>query len=140
MRINYSEEEDYPGQFGLWQGNCDRSLHGKNGQESLRQLEAALLALPSKRLIEGELDNGEDVCAIGALVRHKHLVLRADPEEMVEVGVECGIPHLVAWKIVEVNDVEFDRKWEVNKVSTYTPEERYIGVLNWVRKQIKEAQ
>lgn len=26
MRINYSEEEDFPGQFGLWQGNCQRSF------------------------------------------------------------------------------------------------------------------
>jgi hypothetical protein len=49
MRISYSEEEDFPGQFGLWQGNCQRALSGKKGQESLRELEAALLAMPSNR-------------------------------------------------------------------------------------------
>jgi hypothetical protein len=74
MRISYSEDEDYPGQFELWQDNCERSLRGLAGQKSLRELEAALLALPSKRLIAHELDNGEDCCAIGALCRMKNRV------------------------------------------------------------------
>ncbi len=140
MRINYSEDEDYPGQFGLWQGNCQRSLSGRKGQESLRELEAALLALPSKRLISGVLEENGDVCAIGALVRHKNIKPEADPEEeMEDIGVECGMPRLVAWKVVEMNDVDLTSKWSVdgNKIIIYTPEERYTEMLKWVQAQLR---
>jgi hypothetical protein len=137
MRISYTDEEDYPGQFGLWQANCARSISGKLGQESLRELEAALIALPSKRLIMGELDNGEDVCAIGALARYKHLAPFHDPEtEMVAIGEECGMPRLVAWKVVEINDLDFEFRWIGSERIRYTPEERYSAVLAWVQKQI----
>src|SRR5690242_7152069 len=98
IRIGFSEDEVYPGQFELWQANCDRSLAGKKGQAALRELEAALLALPAKRLIANEFDDGEDVCAIGAVFRYKRMSApKADPQyEMEDVGVECGMPRLVA--------------------------------------------
>jgi hypothetical protein len=140
MRINYSEDEDYPGQFGLWQANCRRSLSGRSGQAALRELEAALLALPSKRLIAGELNDGKDVCAIGALVRYKRHIPVADPEDqMEEIGVECGMPRLVAWKVVELNDVELMGRYDYSddphgRFVPLTPEGRYIAMLKWVRE------
>ncbi len=71
-RISYSDEEDVPGQFALFQANCRRSLQGKAGQIALRELEAALLALPDKRLIAEKLiDADGEVCAIGALAKYK---------------------------------------------------------------------
>jgi hypothetical protein len=134
MRFNYSEDEDFPGQFELWQANCQRSLSGKIGQAALRDLLAALLALPSKRLIANELDDGENVCAIGALARYKGLPARTvEDADTQDVGIECGMPRLVAWKVVELNDVEFDYKWAEGKRIEYTPEERYSAVLKWVQ-------
>ncbi len=123
-RISYSEEEQFPGQFFLWRANSARSLLGKAGQAALRELRDALLALPTKRLVVGVLDNGADCCAIGALVRRKGITPKADPEyEMEDVGVECGMPRLVAWRVVEENDM-----------ATYsmTPEQRYAAILAWV--------
>ena len=38
MRLNYSDEEDRPGQFALWNANCRRSIRGKAGQRELREL------------------------------------------------------------------------------------------------------
>lgn len=141
MRISYSDEENYPGEFELWQGNCNRSLAGKKGQKSLQELKSALLALPSKRLIEYELDNGEDVCAIGALVRFKKLTPHSDPEfEMDEVGIECGMPRLVAWKVVEVNDTYFDFHYVDGKQIRYSPEERYEAVMKWIDKHLKATE
>lgn len=144
MRISYSDEEETPGQFELWQANCRRSLAGRAGQRSLRELEAALVALPSKRLIAGALDDEDgDVCAIGALVKAKGITPEADPDyEMEDVGVECGMPRLVAWKVVEMNDVEFDTTQDVSQLPKWrrralTPEERYEKVLAWVRRQVK---
>lgn len=96
-RINYCDEEDYPGQFNLWHANCNRSLQGKRGQEELRQLRDALLALPDKRLIHGSLINADgEVCAIGAYARHKGLDLKKfDPENATNwVGIKAGMPDL----------------------------------------------
>lgn len=150
MRISYSDDEQYPGQFELWQANCDRSLAGKKGQAALRELEQALIALSNKRLIIYQLEDAEgEVCPIGALMKYRGLsqdTIKADPEcEMEEVGVELGMPRLVAWKIVELNDIELDMHWikglasvsEGNRRVEYTPEERYERVLAWVRQRIR---
>lgn len=160
MRIGYSEDEQFPGQFGLWQANCARQLLGKKGQTALKELEAALLALPSKRLIADQLvsENG-DVCAIGALALHKGAttaqLAEEDDEAMEDVGESFGLPRLVAWKVVEYNDVDLEsysiRAPGPNQyghsyhpgyslVVSVTPEERYEYMLNWVRALLaKEA-
>jgi hypothetical protein len=135
-RINITDEEDFPGQFGLWQANCDRSIQGKPGQAVLRELETALLALSEKRLIADELEDADgEVCAIGALVRHRGVEIKSDPEEMEEVGVELGMPRLVAWKVVQVND-DIDYRYVGDKRVDYTPEERYEKMLAWTQKQL----
>lgn len=133
MRINYSEDEDYPGQFELWQANCVRSLRGKHGQEELRQLRIALLALPDKRLIHGLLEDDEGgVCAVGAYGKHKGLDLStfAVDSDTDEVGIAGGMPSLVAWKVVEMNDIELDH---------VTPEQRYSRMLAWIESQLAAA-
>jgi hypothetical protein len=131
MRISYSDEEEFAGQFDLWQANCDRSIRGKSGQRELRALERALLAMPDKRLIHGELyDESGGVCAIGCYAKAKGLdISQIDPEdESDKVGIAAGMPPLVAWKVVEVNDVEIFRR--------ATPEDRYAEMLAWVRSQL----
>lgn len=130
MRLNYSEDEHFPGQFELWQSNCERSLRGRSGQAELRELHAALVALPEKRLIFGSLvDDEGGVCAVGAYARHKGLSLsNFDPEdETDEVGIEAGMPRLVAWKVVEMNDIQFN---------SLTPEQRYEKMLSWVESKL----
>ena len=135
-RISYSEDEDYPGQFELWQANCERSLRGAQGQAELRELRDALLALPEKRLIHGALvDEEGGVCAIGAYASRKGLDLgKFDPEdETDEVGIEAGMPKFVAWKVVEMNDMELH--------SRFTSEERYTRMLAWVESKLaKESE
>lgn len=172
MRLNYSDDEDYPGQFNIWQANCRRSLNGKRGQAALRELEAALLALPEPRLVLGSLCREGDVCAVGALAVHRRVqagedraaVLAdleenstdewGDSEETDQWAVDhLGVPRLVAWKLVEQNDIQNDVVWEVHHgpvrqgfghykggiahVRPMTPEERYERVLAWVRAAIK---
>lgn len=131
MRINYTEDEDFDGQFALWQANVRRSLKGRSGQRELAALREALLALPDKRLIGGLLvDESGEACAIGAYARHKGLDIGSyDPEdESDEVGIEAGMPPLVAWKVVEMNDVQFE---------CLTPEARYSQMLAWVESQLR---
>ena len=131
-RINYSDEEDFGGQFELWQANCERSMRGKKGQCELLELRTALLAMPEKRLIHGALvsESGE-ICAIAAYGKHKGVDLSTfDPEDQsTAVGIAGGMPRLVAWKVVEMNDEILS--WGI------TPEERYAAVLAWVEGLIK---
>jgi hypothetical protein len=159
-RIGYSEDEDYPGQHALWQANVRRCLNGRAGKEGLRELEAALLALPSKRLISQKLIEQGEVCAIGAIALHKgateeHLET-LDEEYMEGVGEEYGLPRLVAWAIVEKNDYDLE-SYSVtapgpNQYGFYhgyqpgyrlrvevTPEERYKHMLAWVQRQLAAA-
>lgn len=134
MRINWSEDEDRPGQFDLWQANCRRSLAGKAGQQALRDLEAELLRMPEKRLIGNDLAADGKVCAVGALLRGRGMA-QSRLEELSDCGDETdeiataeGVPRLVAWKLVELNDIELEQR---------TPERRYEAVLAWVREQTK---
>ena len=157
-RINYSDDEQYPGQFNLWQANCNRSVTGKQGQAVLRELEAALVALPSKRLRSHVVACDGDVCAVGAFLlmrkakevgsveeAQRQLETEMGDEwdqadiETDELGIQAGMPRLVAWKLVELNDIEFDRKWDPIALRSVdiTPEERYDRLLAWVRSKLK---
>ena len=159
MRINCADEEDRPGQFALWDANCRRSIRGKAGQRALRELEAALVAMPVKRLIKDTLVTADgDVCAVGAYARHKGLDLSTfDPEdETDQVGVQAGMPPLVAWEVVALNDIHLDTVWEIAagplgrheatykggipRIRDMTPEERYERVLAWVRQRLQEPK
>lgn len=130
MRVVYRGDEEFPGEYELQRANMRRSGQGARGQRALREIEAALIDLPAKRLIHGTLidDNG-DVCAIAAYGRHKGVDLSTfDAEEdSVDVGIIGGMPRLVAWQIVELND----------SGRRETPEERYVRVLAWVREQLR---
>jgi len=138
MRFSYSEDEDFNGQFSLWQANCRRSMKGKKGQAAFRDMRDALLAMPEKRLVSGVLyDDKGGVCAIGALLRHKGVDLQVlDPEDATdETGARLAkIPPLVAWKIVERNDVWCDIV--TGEYSRMTAEERYTAMLAWVEAQL----
>jgi hypothetical protein len=141
MRIGWTDEEDKPGQFAIWHANVNRSVAGKRGQAMLRELHAALLALPEKRLVHEAIAADGEVCAIGAWLVAKReqagedraTVLAeyeavSDDDYTDAVAEEAGAPKLVAWRLVELNDIELD---------TVTPEQRYARVLAWVEKVLR---
>jgi hypothetical protein len=131
-RFNYTEDEDFSGQFAMWEANTNRCLQGKNGQKALRDFRDALVAMPEKRLIAELLYDESGVCAIGAYGRHVGVDLSTfDPEDATdEAGQAMGLPYRIAWKLVEMNDMEFDH---------CAPEERYAKMLSWVDGQLKSA-
>lgn len=136
MRLNYSDDEDYSGQFALWNANINRHLLGKKGQFWLTQLRDALLALPTKRLIARSLadDNGE-VCAIGALVVAQgkatvdELSGLDEHEDSADYAKSLGVPYLTAWAVVAENDLSLDN---------CTPEQRYERMLTWVQARLNK--
>ena len=66
-RSGYSEECEQ-GALNFYRANVDRTIAGKRGQTFLREMAAALDAMPVKELIAGEVVRDEaHVCAIGAV-------------------------------------------------------------------------
>ena len=121
-------------------GNCDRALKGKKGQKALRELVAALEALPEKRLAKGfvETKTGE-VCALGALARARGCDVSRftryaewdwDDDVTSLLAKALGITFPLAWQVMDAND---------NLCAHCTPEKRYERVLAWARSQITEG-
>lgn len=141
-RFEYCDDgEGIP--IGLWRNIVKRSITGKRGQEALRELEAALLALPQKRLISGFVRDEGNVCAVGALGLYREMqagkslddALEALPEwadndfETAEYGRDLGLTETLAWTIAEANDEKF---------SDMSPEARYDAMLAWVRDRLRQ--
>lgn len=139
-RSGYSDDCD---NLGLWRQTVRRAIEGKRGQKLLRELEAALIALPNKRLVDYAVaipEQGE-VCALGAVALKRRLDKGMDrtaaleeiaeqfPEgcEASELCDEFDIAEAMAREITYIND-ERERH--------ETPEQRYDSVLGWVRSKI----
>jgi hypothetical protein len=78
------DDEDFPGQWELYQASLRRALKGKRGQRFLRELREALLALPERRLIGGAM------CTVGADQRRAGLVAAAEREYAGSVAFDAG--------------------------------------------------
>lgn len=147
----FSEYDDYEESFNneaaLYAANTRRALKGKRGQAFLKEMEAALVALPEKRLIEGAVCVEGQVCAIGALALKRQmdagkdikaaldwLEEEAPPQEEgnAEETANFALHHLgvmerLAFKMAHIND---DGGYKE------TPEQRYERVLKWIRSKI----
>lgn len=138
-RSNYSDDCE---NLELWRANVERTIQGKRGQALLKELEAALVALPDKALITEDMARPENdsVCALGAVALKRGIEKGKDrltvlkeiaekfPEgcEAEELADEFSISSMLAREITYVND----------EMAPTKPQERYEYVLNWVREQI----
>jgi hypothetical protein len=141
-RIVYGDDDDGGMPAGLWHATLKRALKSKRGQAVLREVEAALVALPRKRLIDAEGAIEGDVCVLGALDWHRRVRKGAEPQEAL-VAVErediydlydpfsaadhLGIARTIAWELMERNDERY---------GLVEPEERYELLLRDVRVMI----
>lgn len=142
-RVDSDGCQDFPGQLELYRANTERAIKGKRGQAFLRELEAALLALPEKRLAEGGFICAGEVCALAALALHRKCAEgKTRSEALMLIDEELGAsddPGFIAakmktsfnlaWEIMYLNDDEY-------RFGEMTPELRYEAMLKWVRKEI----
>lgn len=149
MRFSDGDEE-YPGQWWLWEQALFRAVNGRRGQQILRELEQALLALPEKQLIEGRLSDGKGVCAVGAYVTHKRVEAGEPRDEvlaMLKRRAELADGDLDGWQaeeetILQAEATGMQLTLAVSVASLndeyypVTPEQRYERVLEWVQKRI----
>lgn len=144
-RSNYTDDESYPGQFAMWRGQVNSAIRGRRGQSFLKDLLAALDAMPEKRLIKNDLVRGGEVCTIGALGRVRGIDMsKIDVEDPEQVAAAFGIAHQLASEIEYWND-ENDYRWETDAAGKHqrieeTPEERWTRMRAYIASQIKEEK
>ena len=114
-RSGYVEDfDDEGGSINLYRGSVERSIRGKRGQAFLREMAAALDAMPVKELIGGELvRDAEHVCAIGSVAVARGLdVSELDEYDGETVGKTFGIAESMAKQsssiLVEERLIEID--------------------------------
>lgn len=148
-------DPQFDNEWELWQANFDRHVNGVKGQQALRDLRDALLALPDRKLISGRLaDEHGCVCTVGALALHRRVLQGERPEDVLEhlaamipqdlvdydsweceertarVGESIGLKRMMAVALAGKND-----DWYADDK---TPEQRFERVLRWVESKIKE--
>lgn len=118
-----------------WRGAVAQAVRGKRGQAFLKEMLAALDALPEKKLIRDELQDAYDgnlVCALGAVGRVRGIDMeRIDPEDSATVAGTFGIPDSLAREIMWMNDEGFfgDR---------HNPEALFWKMRAWIADLIRE--
>lgn len=132
-RSGYSEDCE---NLGLWRGAVAKASEGKRGQAFFRDLVAALDAMPVKRLVEDALETAEgEVCALGALARHKGIALK--PDDTYRFGV-LGQAFDIARALAQETMFENDDGGSYG-VRNETPEERWTRVRKWAAEQIRDT-
>lgn len=146
------DNEDFPGQWQLWEAALTRSVNGRRGQAALRDLRDALISLPDKRLIKRRLaDEQGCVCTLGALALKRRVdagesrqvvlqslasLIQGDDDEWdagektLRVGEQIGLSMTMTIELASSNDDV------VYRLGSETPEQRYNRVLEHVEKLI----
>lgn len=119
----------------MWRGAVESALKGRRGQAFLKEMLAAMDAMPVKRLIAHDLvrPNGE-VCAIGSVAVARGTDLSGvEPEcdDSQELANRMGIARAMVKEIEFINDDDF-----CYESASETPEQRFARVYKWVKEQI----
>jgi hypothetical protein len=132
--IDYDEND--PG-FARWRGAVSKAINGRRGQAFLREMLAALDAMPEKELIAAELVSEDGaVCAIGAICKARGMdVSNIDEGDGEDVGDAVGIARAMAMEIAYINDECGPAKWQGEE----TPAQRFERVRRWVVAKLKVA-
>lgn len=128
-RSGYSDDCDGPA-LQLWRGAVASAIRGKRGQALLKEMAAALDAMPAKELVRNELEIDGKYCALGAVRKSRGLSFGfIEGWEYEEIAKELGISKSLTQEIMWINDDAAG--------CTQTPEARWRWVRAWIKEQIK---
>lgn len=106
-RSGYDEDygDDDPLALGRYRAQVASAIRGKRGQALLRELLAALDAMPDKRLVAGDLEADGQFCALGVVGKARGLNLASiDTYDVESLGSKFNIAEQLAREIMWVND------------------------------------
>lgn len=130
-RSGYCEDIDSDEQqrrANIYRGAVASAFRGRRGQAFLKEMLAALDAMPEKKLIAGELEQDGAVCAIGAVGKARGLDMSdLDPYEIVTVALKFGVADALAREIAYENDDPY---------RVEDPWQRYDRMRKWIKDQI----
>lgn len=126
-RSGYSDDLEQS-ELAMWRGRVASAIRGKRGQKLLRDLFAALIAMPTKELIAEELVTKDgEVCALGCLAQAQGKdMCDIDPEDYDAVAEQFNISPCLAQEIVFENDEN----------SPYHSDKRWKHMHDWVKSKI----
>ena len=134
-RHGYSDDLNDDLALGRWRGMVASSIRGRRGQQFLKELLAALDAMPKKELIGEDLERGGEVCALGALALKRGLDVEfLDTDDWPNVAAHFHIAECLAREVMFEND-EGGRGWVIE-----TPQHRWRRMRVWTFSQIKNEQ
>ena len=104
-RSGYTEDDE-DGTFGLWRGSVMRAILGKRGQQALKELAAAMDAMPVKTLAaESLVTDGGEFCTLGVLGNARGLDMKPiDPDDWDAVAAAFNMAPAMVREIVYEND------------------------------------
>lgn len=134
-RSGYQDDIDQQ-DLAMWRGRVMSAIRGKRGQKLLRDLAAALDAMPEKRLIQHEIVKDGEMCALGAVGKFRGVkgLEELDPcdggDHHESLSCDLNIAECMVQEI----------EWE-NDEGAYkeTPEQRWTRMRRWCDKHIKGA-
>lgn len=134
-RSGYSDDGD---DLALWRGRVASAIRGKRGQKLLLDLVRGLDAMPEKKLIEGELQCADGMCALGVVghvrgVELSHLnpsVIGDDERSTLEAASLLDVAECLAQEVTFLNDE--GGPWRGD-----TPENRWQRMRDWAVKNLK---
>ncbi len=133
-RSGYTDDCDDALAAGRWVAQVKSAIRGKRGQAFLREMIAAMDAMPEKALITDELVTAEgDCCALGVVCKARGIdVSRIDIYNAAQVGKVLGIAGQLAAEVTYWNDEWGD--------SRETPEQLWVRMRAWADSKLaKEA-
>lgn len=126
-RSGYHDDLDDEWALIRWRGAVASAIKGKRGQAFLREMIAALDALPEKCLVSQELATpAGEVCAMGAVCRARGVdVSEVDPDDYSTVAGVMGLSEAMVREIANENDER-----------CLTPEQRWESMRKWAVAQL----
>lgn len=139
-RSGYSDDNEG---LNLWRGAVNMAIRGKRGQALLRDLAAALDAMPEKRLVSGELEAEGSYCALGVVGASRGLNLASiDTCDYEALGANFNIAEALAREVMYVNDESVgDDEWKIIDGEWKRVEVKNIQERRWqlVRAWVAES-
>lgn len=133
-RSGYSDYEIDNWELICWRGAVASAIRGKRGQAFLRELLAALNAMPEKRLIPNDFEADGEYCTLGVIAHQRGVDLQSflnsdDYAERDLITNGLGVAWALVAEIMYEND---ESRWDE------APEQRWQRMRAWVARQIKE--
>jgi len=139
-RSGYTDDYD-DDQWAMirWRGAVNSAIRGARGQAFLRELAAALDAMPEKELTAGAFQTADgEFCTLGVVAAARGAdVSSVDPDDdygcREQIAALLDIAPALAAEIMWEND-EAIAAWEKNKTNA----DRWAYMRKWVGNQIRE--